>query len=119
MKKNQLEWQRWIAIIMVVALVANGAILPWPILAVGLAGGGGYLCLLGWRKVQKRGGGSSQVTYWRGQKIELPRSRSGVGTGGHPSLLNLRGLAPGAGYFVLGGALVLGAVAVILRQFGG
>lgn len=112
MKKSQLEWQRWIAIIMVVALVANGQILPWPILAVGLAGGGGYLCLLGWRKVQKRGGGSNQVTYWRGQRIELPLPRAN-------GQFNLRGLAPGASYFVLGGALVLGAVAVILRQFGG
>jgi len=110
MPGRRFDW-RWIALILIVAILANGTRLPWPVLFLALAGGGGYLLYQGW---QIWGGGSfssKRVTYWRGQRIETPAQR-------RKGLPPLRAIGPALLYLVIGGALVLAALAVLLRQFG-
>lgn len=109
------KWWRWIGLIVVVALLANAAVLPWPVLLVLLVGGGGYLIVLGWRTWN---GGtvvrpSKRVSYWRGQRIELdspPEQRS--------AFPPLRALLPALPYLLIGVALVLGGVGVAVRHLG-
>jgi hypothetical protein len=110
MPGRRFDW-RWIVLIVIVAIIANGAQLPWLVLFLALAGGGGYLLYLGW---QVWGGGafsSKRVTYWRGQRIETPAQR-------RRGLPPLRAIGPALLYLIIGGALVLTALAVLLRQFG-
>lgn len=109
------KWWRWIGLVVIVALLANVSILPWPVLLVLLVGGGGFLIFLGWRTWN---GGrimpeKKRVSYWRGQRIELvPPSRR---TSFFPPL---RTLLPALPYILIGLALVLGGIGVLVRHLG-
>ncbi len=110
----RFDW-RWVALIALVAILANGSTLPWPILFAAMAAGGGYLVYQGWKVWVRASGGSvggPRVTYWRGQKIELRPERRG------PPPTSWRAIGPALLYLVIGGALILAALAVLLRQFG-
>jgi hypothetical protein len=111
MQQFRFDW-RWIAAIVVIAIIVAGQRVPWPIFMLALAGSGGYLLYMGWQIWNGAGSsGSKRVTYWRGQRIELePERRSGMPP--------LRAITPAIIYLVLGGILVLGAVSVFLRQVG-
>ncbi|MBX0329773.1 hypothetical protein K2Z83_19060 [Oscillochloris sp. ZM17-4] len=111
MRGFQLDW-RWVALILFVALLANGRSLPWPVTALALGAGGIYLMALGWRSAGRggRGGRGGRVTYWRGQRIELPsppRRR-------WPAMWGE--LAPALIYALIGLALVLVAISIVLNQ---
>ena len=111
MSRLRFDW-RWVAVIVVVAVMANARSLPAYMTALILAGGGGYLLYLGWNvwntgTLRPR----AQVTYWRGQRVEKPTARRG----GLPSL---RTIGPAVLYLVLGAAMMLGAVTLVLRMFG-
>jgi hypothetical protein len=54
----------------------------------------------------------SRVTYWRGQRIELDPQRRG------PALPRMSDIGPAAIYLLLGGVLVLAALAIALRNLG-
>jgi hypothetical protein len=114
MNGMRFDW-RWIVAFVFLAILVGGQRLPWPIVMLALAAGGGFLIYLGWNAWQggSGGGGGKRVTYWRGQRIELPPER------GSSSLPPLRTLAPALIYFVLGGAMVLGALAMIFQQVSG
>jgi len=109
----RFDW-RWIALIAFVALIVNAGRLPWQLVALVLGGAGAYLLTLGWQAWTRAGGapGGSRVTYWRGQRIEAPRQRRS------PALPRWGDIAPAAIYLLLGGALVLGALAMVLNTFG-
>lgn len=110
----RIDW-RWVALIVFVALLANGRSLPWPITALVLGGGGGYLLYTAWRSwgAGGRSRGGARVTYWRGQRIEMPgqhRRLRPAGSWGE--------LAPTIVYALIGAALVLGAVMVVISRSG-
>lgn len=110
MPNIRFDW-RWVALIGLVAIIANGQRLPWPVLFLALAAGGGYLLYLGW---QIWAGGSispRRVTYWRGQRIEKPANRR-IG------LPPIRAIGPALFYLIIGAALVLAALTVLLNQLG-
>lgn len=109
MGKIRFDW-RWIALIVIVAIVVNAGALPWPVLVLALGGGGGYLLYQGWQVWSSGTVIPRRVTYWRGQRIEQPERRMGM-----PSL---RDIGPALLYLVIGGAMVLAALAALLRQFG-
>lgn len=116
MRGFRFDW-RWVALIALVAILANSAALPWPVLFAAMAGGGGYLLYEGWKVWVRASGGSvggPRVTYWRGQKIELrpQNERRGLPP------MSWRTIGPALLYLVIGGALILAALAVLLRQFG-
>jgi hypothetical protein len=84
---------RPIAIVVIIALLLSWRLVPAPLLALGLAGGGAYLLYRGWQGWTGRGGG--RVTYWRGRRIELDSpARAHAGT--------LLSLAAGGGMLLLG-----------------
>ncbi len=111
MREFRIDW-RWAALIAFVAILANGRSLPWPITALALGAGGGYLMVLAWRAASLGGGGRAnvQVTYWRGQRIELPSRprRRGPAVWGE--------LIPATVYALLGLALLLGAASIVFMQ---
>ena len=113
MSRFRFDW-RWVALIGFVALIANANRLPWQLVAIVLGGVGGYILMLGWRAWTHAGGSMSRsrVTYWRGQRIEVAPQRRG------PSLPRLSEVGPALIYLLLGGALVLAAVAIILNAVG-
>ncbi|NJN68105.1 MAG: hypothetical protein HC884_16040 [Chloroflexaceae bacterium] len=114
MEEQRSRWWRWIGLIVIVAMLANAQVVPWPILALLLVGGGGYLLVSGWR-VWSQGPGPTPppaVKYWRGQRVELPREEQR----GRGKLPPLRAIAPALVYFLLGGALVAAGAALVLRQ---
>lgn len=110
MRGSNFDW-RWIILIVIVAVIANGTRLPWPVLVLALAGGGGYLLYLGWRVWGGGTPGGKRVTYWRGQRIETGPSRGG-------GLPPLRAITPALPYLIIGGALVLAAFTVLFRWIG-
>jgi hypothetical protein len=103
---------RWVMIAVIAIIIASANRLPWPIVALALAVGGGYALTLGWQTWRRTGGvGGSRIVYWRGQRIEM----------GKPSRMQLpawRDIGPAAIYFVVGGVLVLAALAIIFRGLG-
>jgi hypothetical protein len=109
MSNLRFDW-RWVVLIVAVAVLANGRRLPWPLLAVGLAAGGGYLLYQGWLSWGGTRNSGPQVKYWRGQRYEVRTRRRG------PSLPPLSAIGPAVLYLVIGGALVLAALAIVLRQ---
>lgn len=113
MSTLRFDW-RWIALIVVIALLANAGRLPWPVIALVLGGGGGYLLMLGWQTWTRSGGvpTRSRVTYWRGQRYELGPTQRG------PALPRWGDIGPAAIYFVLGSLMLLATIAVILRALG-
>jgi hypothetical protein len=78
-----------------------------------LGGAGAYVLMIGWRAWTRSGGAPSRgrVTYWRGQRIETP-PRRGI------AMPRLGDIGPAAIYFLIGGALILAAVAVTLNALG-
>lgn len=112
MQQNRFDW-RWMALIVVVAIIAGGRQLPWPVLMLALAGSGGYILYLGWQAWgrESRGSSSTRVTYWRGQRIEIPPER-------HRLLPSLQTVTPVIVYFLIGGIFVLSALAVLFRNIG-
>lgn len=111
MTNLRFDW-RWVALIVIVAVLANSRRLPWPVLAIALGVGGAYLLYYGW---QMWGGGSisrTQVKYWRGQRYEVrPQRRTQL-------LPPLRAIGPAIIPLLLGVVLVLAAISIVLRQFG-
>jgi hypothetical protein len=105
---------RWVGLIVIIAILVNSTRLPWPVVALTLAGTGGYLLYLGWNVWSAGsggGGGGKRVTYWRGQRIELPSERrSGVPP--------LRSILPALAYLLIGAALMLGAISVVVNAAG-
>ena len=108
----RFDW-RWVGLIVFVALLANAGRLPWPAVALALGGGGAYVLTVGWRAWTRSGGGPSRgrVTYWRGQRIETP-PRRGI------AMPRFGDIGPAAIYLLIGGALVLAAVAITLNALG-
>jgi hypothetical protein len=115
MQNMRFDW-RWLALIVAIAVIVAGPSIPWPILALTLGGGGAYLLFMGWKVwsggSMGGGGGRSRVTYWRGQRIELPPEPR------RSSLPSLSGILPALIYLLLGGALVLGALGIVIQQMG-
>jgi hypothetical protein len=109
----RFDW-RWVAVIGVLVVLANAGRLPWPVTALVAAGGACWLLAQGWRVWVREGGAParSRVTYWRGQRYELAPERRG------PALPRWRDIGPAALYFILGGVLLLAAVAIALRGLG-
>ncbi|PDW04011.1 hypothetical protein [Candidatus Viridilinea mediisalina] len=106
--------QRWLILVGLIIVLANASALPWQVVALSLAGVGGWLLWTAWQMA----GGSSllgrdagHVTYWRGQRIErppLPRQRRPTSW---PSL------APILVIGLFGAALVMAGLVVFLRAF--
>lgn len=102
---------RWIALAVIAVVVASANRLPWPIVALALAGGGIYLLRYGWQSWSRNGGGRGKIVYWRGQRVEI----------GRPSRMALppwRELGPSAIYLLLGAVLTLASGAIVLRGLG-
>jgi hypothetical protein len=108
-----IDW-RWVALIVFVALLASGRSLPWPITALAMGAGGGYLIYMAWQSwgIGGRSRGGARVTYWRGQRIETPGQPRRVRPGAWSEL------APVILYTLIGVALLLGAAMVVLSRSG-
>lgn len=112
MQSKRFDW-RWVAVILVAALIANTRFLPWPVTVLVLAASGGYLVFAGWQVWNRQvGEGSARVTYWRGQRIELDKT---VGRRIPP----WSSIAPALVYFLLGAAMLLGGIALLVRRITG
>ncbi len=113
MQYRRFDW-RWVAVLVVVAIIVAGQRIPWPIFMLALVVSGGYLLSMGWqiwRSGSAGAGGGSRVTYWRGQRIDMqPERRRGM-----PSL---QAIAPALVYLLMGGALMLGAASVLFQHVG-
>lgn len=111
----RFDW-RWLVLIGVVAVMANGRALPWPITALTLGGAGGYLLYMAWLAYSggrpRRSRDTTRVTYWRGQRIETsgPARRAPV--------VSLGTVGPLLVYGLVGLALVLAAAVVAMRGLG-
>lgn len=112
MQSRRFDW-RWVGVIIVVALIANARFLPWPIIMLALMGSGGYLVFVGWQvwNGQVGRGGDVRVAYWRGQRIELGKPENSR------RLPPWRSITPALIYFLLGGVMLLGGIALLIRQF--
>jgi hypothetical protein len=103
---------RWVALAIGAVVIASANRLPWPIVALVLAGGGVYLLRYGWQSWVRNGnGGRGKVVYWRGQRVEI----------GSPSRLRIppwREIGPAAIYLLFGVVLTLASGAIILRGLG-
>lgn len=111
MGRFQFDW-RWVGLIAVLIIMSSASRLPWPVVAIALGGGGFYLLRYGWQVWSGTSGGrGGRVVYWRGQRIEVNKSRG-------PSLPSFRDIAPAAIYLLLGGVLAVAAVSVILSNVG-
>ncbi|EFO78984.1 hypothetical protein OSCT_3145 [Oscillochloris trichoides DG-6] len=110
---QNLSFNRWIIIIIVVLVIlANGRTLPWPVTMLTLALSGGALLVLAWRAAGwgRIGGGGGRVTYWRGQRIELPGRAQ-------PRMVG-RDVWAAVTYALIGLALIAAAVSVVLTRSG-
>jgi predicted membrane metal-binding protein len=97
---------RWIVLIVIVAILFYGRLLPSFVLVLALAGGGAYLLYRGWQVWS--GAAGSRVTYWRGRRIELPAERRDGATQPRTAGAALLYLLPGC-------VLVLVAMTMLLR----
>ncbi|NTW00326.1 MAG: hypothetical protein HGA19_03355 [Oscillochloris sp.] len=112
MGRFYFDW-RWIALILFIALLANGRSLPWPIIALALGAGGSYLIMIAWQSSGISGSKrDARVTYWRGQRIETP------GTSRRSRPASWRQLAPAIIYTLFGLALLFGAVLMVINRTG-
>ena len=113
MRKIRFQWG-WLVVIGVLVALTNSSRLPWPAIALIVGGAGAWLLAQGWRVWIREGGPPerSRVTYWRGQRIELAPPRRG------PAMPRWRDVGPAALYFLLGGVLLLAAIAIALRNLG-
>jgi hypothetical protein len=112
MRNLPFDW-RWIVLIATVLLLVYARSLPWPIVALGLGGGGGYLLQMGWRIWTRSSNvsGGRRVTYWRGERIEMKPERG-------PALPRLSDVGPAAIYLLIGGIMVLAAASIVFNQLG-
>lgn len=111
MRFRGFDW-RWVGLIAVLIVIAGANRLPWPLVALALGGGGGYLLVYGWRIWSGGDGGrGGRVVYWRGQRVEVKPSRG-------PALPPLRSIGPAALYLLLGGLLVAAAATIVLGRLG-
>lgn len=115
MRSFRFDW-RWAALIAVVAVMANGRALPWPVTALTMAAAGGYLLYMAWAAYSggrpRRQRDTTRVTYWRGQRIETsgPVRRAPV--------VSLGTLGPLLVYGLVGLALLLAGLVVAMRGLG-
>jgi hypothetical protein len=110
----RFDW-RWVAVIAFVAILANSRALPWPIPVAALGAAGGYLVYLAWEAWNRTGlrsRGTTRVTYWRGERVEMQRPAPRIRPGDFTTL------APTLVYALVGSALLLAGVARMLRQLG-
>ncbi len=115
MSAFRFDW-RWIALFVVIIILANTHSVPWPLTALALAAPAGWLLYqaaqtLGISRPGARS--STRITYWRGRRIE---------TSGPPRRnvwLDRANLVPALLYGVFGLALALAALAVVARNLGG
>lgn len=111
MNRMNFDW-RWVSAIAVIVLLTQATRLPWYLMAAILAGGGAYFISLGWNAWRREnGGGSSRVTYWRGQRYEVAPQRG-------PALPRWRDVAPALVFLAIGSVLVLAAASLVLQVFG-
>lgn len=112
MRGFRFDW-RWLALIALIAILANARSLPWFVTALALAVPGGYLLMLAWRAWEGAGGrggdNGRRVTYWRGQRIEMHGPPRRV----RPETWSA--IAPILIYGIGGLVLVLAALAVAAR----
>lgn len=113
MRDINIDW-RWIVALGALIVLALSPRLPWGVTALVLGGGGGYLLWSGWQIWTRSGGppSRSRVQYWRGQRIEVGPERRG------PALPRWGDIGPALLPLVLGGVMVVGALAIVLRVFG-
>jgi hypothetical protein len=114
MRTPRFDW-RWVAVIAFVAILANSRALPWPIPVAALVGSGGYLLYLAWEswgRTGLRSRGTTRVTYWRGERVEMQRPAPRIRPGDFTTLV------PTLVYALLGSALFLAGLARMLRQLG-
>ena len=111
MNRMRIDW-RWVAVIGVVAALANSRSLPWPVVSAMLVAVGGYIGYLGWTSLGYGRSSGRRVTYWRGQKYELLDDRRSL------RVPRWRELLPMLPHAVLGLALILAGVAVLTRGLG-
>jgi hypothetical protein len=114
MRTPRFDW-RWVAVIAFVAILANSRALPWPIPAATLGLAGGYLLYMAWEawgRTGLRSRGTTRVTYWRGERVELQRPAARFRPGDFTTLV------PALVYALLGSALVLAAIALVLGRLG-
>ena len=113
MSKVRFDW-RWVAAIVVIAVLAGAGRLPWYVTALVAGGSGIWLLVIGWQAWVRSGGPPSRgrVTYWRGQRIEAAPVRSG------PALPRWRDIGPAAPYLIFGGILLLTAITIALQALG-
>ncbi|WP_129633593.1 hypothetical protein [Candidatus Oscillochloris fontis] len=105
------SFNQWIIVIVFLVILANGRTLPWPIITLTLGVSGGGLLALAWRAagLGRIGAGGGRVTYWRGQRIEMPgRPRRMVGGDLWAAII----------YVLIGLALIAAAVVVVLTRSG-
>jgi hypothetical protein len=111
MNNIRIDW-RMVGIIAVVIILATSAQVPWALRALALLGGGGYFLWYGWQRWTGRSlARRTNVTYWRGQRIELGRQRA-------PDLPQLGSIGPALLPLVGGGVLVLVGAALTMRALG-
>jgi hypothetical protein len=118
MQGKRFDW-RWIGLIVIVAILANSSILPWPLIVLTMVGGGGYLIYIGWQVWNRSNTGTpltgkKKVVYWRGQRIEMDKPPSGPGD--KVNIPPWRAIVPALVYLMIGGALVMAGVALVLRH---
>ncbi len=109
---QNLSFKYWIIIIGFLVVLANGRSLPWPIITLTLGGSGIALLVLAWRAAgwSRIGAGGGRVTYWRGQRIEMP---------GRPLPRRIGAdIWAAITYALIGLALVAAALVVVLERSG-
>lgn len=107
MKDKKHLWV-WVGLIVVIAILVNAAQLPPLVLALLLGGGGAYVVWFAWSLWQRATGGGERVTYWRGQRIVLTKEKKS-------GLVSLRALLPALLYLLIGGALLVGAISLVVH----
>jgi len=77
----RFDW-RWVAAIVVIAVLAGAGRLPWYVTTLVAGGSGIWLLAIGWQAWVRSGGPPSRgrVTYWRGQVRQIILT-GGVGPG--------------------------------------
>ncbi len=113
MSNVRFDW-RWVAAIVVIAVLASAGRLPWYVTALVAGGSGIWLLVIGWQAWVRSGGLPSRgrVTYWRGQRIETAPVQRG------PALPRWSDIGPAAPYLIFGGILLLAAITIALRALG-
>ncbi|GAB4123210.1 MAG: hypothetical protein Fur005_37860 [Roseiflexaceae bacterium] len=116
MRRISFDW-RWVAILAVLIIATGANRLPWPIVALTLGAGGGYLLWYGWgiwAGRSQRSSSGRRVVYWRGQRIEMNEARPAR----RLNLPPLREIGPAAIYLLIGGVLSLASLSIVIERIG-